>query len=235
MSLEKYNYKKGKIRLTSPHSLMACEILGIDEDDLTLMTREEYLRNNQDCQYISKDLQDERYNHYNTRKIKLLEEAKNKRIELIKEEEDIDKNSHRLDTTNNISNNNINKVGHMTFYSPKNIKKCSSMGMMMVGMMTGSGWGTSTAIKLEKEKLRKIRERQEINMKLQIDYECGLEETRRKNIRKMKLKEEKDEKMRIAKNKLLMEKMRKEQEKEKNRKKKEEEIKKWMKKEKMMK
>ena len=97
------------------------------------------------------------------------------------------------------------------------------MGMMMVGMMTGSGWGTSTAIKLEKEKLRKIRERQEINMKLQIDYECGLEETRRKNIRKMKLKEEKDEKMRIAKNKLLMEKMRKEQEKEKNRKKKEEE------------
>ena len=90
------------------------------------------------------------------------------------------------------------------------------------GKEEGDGRGISTAIKAEKERLKKMRERQEINIKLQIDYECLLEETRRKNIAKMKLKEEKEERKRIAKNKELIEKLRKEEEKEKIRKRKEE-------------
>ena len=33
----------------------------------------------------------------------------------------------------------------------------------------------STAIKLEREKLQKVLEKQEIKVKLQIDYECMIE------------------------------------------------------------
>ena len=89
------------------------------------------------------------------------------------------------------------------------------MGMMrMTGGFRG-GWGTSTAIKEERERLKKLKERQEINIRLQIDYECAMEENRRKNIEKMKLKEEKEEIKRIEKKKKLMEKLRKDEEKEK--------------------
>ena len=69
------------------------------------------------------------------------------------------------------------------------MKKSSSMGVMgMTVMNTRNGWGTSTAIRAERERLKKLKERQEINIRLQIDYECAMEETRRKNIEKMKLK-----------------------------------------------
>ena len=74
-------------------------------------------------------------------------------------------------------------------------------------------------------RLKKLKERQEINIRLQIDYECAMEEIRRKNIEKMKLKEEKEEKKRLEKQHQLLEKLRKEEEKEKEKKKREEEYK----------
>ena len=57
----------------------------------------------------------------------------------------------------------------------------------------------STAIKLEKEKLHKLLEKEENNVKLQIDYECKIEEIRRKNLEKMRNKELKEEKRRKEK------------------------------------
>ena len=51
------------------------------------------------------------------------------------------------------------------------MKKSSSMGAFDI-----DGGGTSTAIKYEREKLKKLKERQEINIRLQIDYECAMEE-----------------------------------------------------------
>ena len=82
----------------------------------------------------------------------------------------------------------------------------------------------STAIKLEKEKLHKLLEKEENNVKLQIDYECKIEENRRKNLEKMKMKELKEEKKRKEKENLLKEKKEKEREKMLEKKRKEEEL-----------
>ena len=69
------------------------------------------------------------------------------------------------------------------------MKKSSSIGAFEP---CGDEGGTSTAIKYERERLKKLKERQEINIRLQIDYKCAMEEIRRKNIEKMKLKVEKE-------------------------------------------
>ena len=82
-----------------------------------------------------------------------------------------------------------------------------------MGAFDIDGGGTSTAIKYEREKLKKLKERQEINIRLQIDYECAMEENRMKNLEKMRLKEEKEEKKKIEKHQQFLEKMRKEEEK----------------------
>ena len=213
ISLENCDFNKKKIRINSPYSLMACELIGIDQDDLGLLTKDDYIRINQDCHNLSKELQDERYNHYNTRRRKLIENAKRKREELI---EEINNNKNR--TNYSLSNNNRNNFNaystqNKTFYD-RNMKKSSSMGAFDI-----DGGGTSTAIKYEREKLKKLKERQEINIRLQIDYECAMEENRRKNLEKMRLKEEKEEKKRMEKYNQFLDKLkRKEKRKKKKRK-----------------
>ena len=225
ISLENCDFKKKKVRINSPFSLSAFELLGIDENDLIFISKDEYLRKNQDCQNLKKELQEERYYHFNLKRLKLIELAKKKREELIQEnKEQIKKCTENENFENTEHNTNIKNDAYKTFYTKRDkLKKSSSVGMMrMTGGFKGV-WGTSTAIKEERERLRKLKERQEINIRLQIDYECAMEENRRKNIEKMKLKEEKEEIKRKEKKKLLMEKLRKDEEKEKNRKKKEEE------------
>ena len=54
-------------------------------------------------------------------------------------------------------------------------------------------YNQSTAIKLEKEKLHRLLEKEENNVKLQIDYECKIEENRRKNLEKMRDKKLREE------------------------------------------
>ena len=209
ISLENCDFNKKKTRVNSPFSLAAFELIGIDENDLIFQTKDEYIRNNQDCQNLKKHLQEERYNHFNSRRLQLIELAKKKREELIQENKEQNKKFTENDNMQNTENNTNNKnLGYTTFYTKRDtMKKSSSMGM--IGVTGGfKGWGTSTAIKEERERLKKLKERQEINIRLQIDYECAMEENRRKNIEKMKLKEEKEERKRIEKNKLLEEKLR---------------------------
>jgi len=226
VSLENCDFSKKKIRITSPHSLLACEIIGVDEDDLIYTTKDEYILKNQDCLNLNIELQDERYNHFNARRLNLIELAKNKRKELIANKSNNYNEKTKLLSPKNTSLNNSRKkkiLGNSTFYKGKyNLKKSNSVGVM--GVSHGDGWGSSTAIRKEKEKLKKLRERQEMNIILQIDYECAKEENRRKNMEKMRLKEEKEERMRIEKNNKMIEKLRNEEIKERNRKKKEEQF-----------
>ena len=189
VSLENCDFNKKKVRITSPFSLLACELIGIDQKDLIYIPKEEYVRNNQECQNLHKELQEERYNHYNSRRLKLIEEAKKKREELIKESNNNNNNANNQTIYNPLNNrNNFNcfSTQNKTFYDTRNMKKSASMGAFE---SLDIGGGTSTAIKQEREKLKKLKERQEINIRLQIDYECAIEENRRKNIEKMRLKE----------------------------------------------
>ena len=232
ISLINCDFNKKKIRLNSPYSIAACELIGIIPEDLIYITKDEYIRGNQDCQNIKKSLQEERYNHFNSRRLKLIELAKQKREELIQEDknrnktiskekdkEKINKNTEygKFQHTEHSSNINNKNNPYSTYYTKRDhLKKSSSVKYMgMTGFNTNNVWGTSTAIKEEREKLKKLKERQEINIRLQIDYECAMEENRRKNIEKMRLKEEKEERKRIEKNRLLIEKLRKEEEKRK--------------------
>ena len=162
ISLSNCNFNKKKIRLTSPFSLRACELIGIDEEELLYIPKDEYLSKNPDCQNISKELQDERYNHYNARRLRLIKEAKAKRAELIKLNTNL-LSRKNLDFDTNLSNNNTNGIA--TFYNRNdNLKKSSSVIMMGNTFNNGSN-SNSTAIKIGKEKLKRIKERKELNIK----------------------------------------------------------------------
>ena len=211
ISLDNYDFKNKKARLTSPHSLIACHFIGVSEDDLIFKTLEEYIKSNVECQYLERDLQEERYNHFENNRKELIELAKNQREFLIKEEE-----SKKHNTINNttININNYKYLGKLENTHNRTYKKNSSYGNL-------DTYGeSSTAIKLEREKLRKLKEKQELNVKLLIDYECMREENRRKNMEKMRIKEEKEEKRRMEKQRILNEKKRKERERELEKKKK---------------
>ena len=78
VSLINCDFNKKKIRLTSPYSIMACELIGIDQEDLLFLSKDEYIHKNQECQNLDKELQEERYNHFNSRRRKLIEDAKKK-------------------------------------------------------------------------------------------------------------------------------------------------------------
>ena len=197
ISLENCDFNKKKMRINSPYSLMACELIGIEQENLFFLSRDEYLKKNQECQNLNKELQEERYNHYNSRRRKLIEDAKKKREELLEAKNNI-KNRTNYSTNNNKNNHFINAYStqNKSFYD-RNMKKSSSIGAFEP---CGDEGGTSTAIKYERERLKKLKERQEINIRLQIDYECAMEEIRRKNIEKMKLKEEKEEKKNLKNN-----------------------------------
>ena len=67
-------------------------------------------------------------------------------------------------------------------------------------------------------------EKQETKVRLQIDYECMIEENRRKNLEKMRMKELKEQKRRKEKEQELLEKKEREREKMLEKKRKEEEL-----------
>ena len=125
ISLVNCDFKNKKSRLTSPHSLIACRLIGVTEDDLFYQTLDEYIKNNVECQYLEKDLQQERYNHFEKNRKELIELAKNQREFLIKEEE-TKKNNAISNTTTNINNyNNSRTLGNS--YN-RTFKKNSSYG-----------------------------------------------------------------------------------------------------------
>ena len=197
ISLLNCEFSNEKTRLNSPHSIMACELIGVTINDLIQLPKEEYIKKNPDCKNISKEFQEERYNHYNQSRIKLIKEAKKMREQLINQEKETSTNNNNSSSKNSkyskkkiynyrVSNDFKNKTYRGTFYCPHNMKKCSS---------TNTLDGGCTAIKVEREKLKKLKERQETNILLQIDYECALEENRRKNLMKMRDKELKEEKI----------------------------------------
>ena len=220
ISLSNCDFNKKKIRLTSPYSLMACDLIGVDEEELLYVPKEEFLLKNSDCQNLSKEIQDERYNHFNQKRLNLIKEAKSKRAELIKLYQNLNYNK-KPDLDNN-SNNNLISLASQTLYNKNDIFKKSSSAAQIDNTL-GKSINSSTVIKMGKEKLKKMKEKQELIIRLQIDYECTMEENRRNNIKKMKLKEEKEERKKREKNLILMEKIKKEEMKEKRRKMKEEE------------
>ena len=63
ISLLNCNFNQKKIRINSPNSLIAIRLIGATFDDLRYLTFDEYIKK-ENIQYLDKDLQEERYNHY---------------------------------------------------------------------------------------------------------------------------------------------------------------------------
>ena len=205
ISLLNCDFTKKKIRISSPLSLTALHLIGATIEDLRFKSIDEYLRQNIQKRNIEKELQIERYTHYEENRKNLIKEAKTMRANLLKEKEE---------ETNANTNNNTNIINNQ-LYNLTEMRKNLSEGNLEF---------QSTAIKLEKEKLHKFLEKEENSIKFQIDYECKMEENRRKKIEKLLKKELKDEKRRKEKEKELIEKKEKEREKFLEKKRKEEEM-----------
>ena len=207
ISLLNCNFAQKKIRITSPHSLLAIRLIGATMDELRYYTFDEYVKNI-GIHYLERELQEERYNHYLLNRLELIKEAKKIREELIKE-----KNS---DTT---MNNNISTLSFLTPKANSNLShynfNLSTMrkNTSALNLEPKTNLKTSTAILLEREKLQKILKNQENKVKMQIDYELMIEENRRKNLEKMRNKELKEQKRRKEKELELLEKKEREREK----------------------
>ena len=219
ISLLNCNFSQKKIRITSPYSNLAIRLIGATLDDLRYLTFDEYIKNN-GLHYLEKDLQEERYNHYLKNRLELINEAKSMREDLIREKE----------CETSTQNNNISSL---SILSPKNNVNLSNYNHHLTTMKKNTSASnlepkinlpTSTAILLEREKLQKILEKQENKVKLQIDYVCMIEENRRKNLEKMRIKEIKEQKRKKEKELELMEKKEREREKLLEKKRKEEEM-----------
>ena len=216
ISLLNCNYSQKRIKLTSPNSLLAIHLIGVTLDDLRYLTFDEYIKNNPDIQYLERDLQEERYNHHERNRLELIEQAKKIREELLEEK------SYQTTPQNNLSSFALSpKAQNRNMrYNFNTMKKNTSALTIKPAIKLQK----STAILLEREKLQKLIEKQENKVKLQIDYECMIEENRRKNLEKMRNKELKEERKRKEKEREMAEKREKEREKMLEKKRKEEEL-----------
>ena len=82
ISLENFNYQIKTHRLTSPNSIQACKLQGVNEDDLIFLTLEEYIHSHPECMGLAKEFQQERYDNYEQNRKDLIESLKEIRNDL---------------------------------------------------------------------------------------------------------------------------------------------------------
>ena len=76
VSLVNCDFKNKKSRINSPHSLMAFLLIGVTEEELKYIPKEEYIKNNIENRDLEKELQEERYKHFENNRQQLIELAK---------------------------------------------------------------------------------------------------------------------------------------------------------------
>ena len=214
ISLENFDSAKKRIRITSPHSILACEIMGIKLDELDNLTYEEYLKLNPDFKSLDENTKLERYEHHKARREKLISSLREKSNYLINRENETNTNIININNKTNYRNwfnrndsyNNFNRTS-LHFIPKSNLRKSESVGNMI-------DKNKNNIIASEEEKFKKFRRRQKINIKLQIDFQLMQEKIRLKNIEKMKLQSENDKMMKLKKQDELMQKKMKDEKRE---------------------
>ena len=116
ISLENFNYDSKGQRLTSPFSLKACRLQGVDEEDLYHISLEDYIGSNPESMNLPKEFQQERYDNYEENRSKLIESLKEMRKQLIekwekekkeKEEKEKEKEESQKEEEKDDENNSI--------------------------------------------------------------------------------------------------------------------------------
>lgn len=75
-----------KIRVNTPYSKRAIQILGIDENDLYEISKEEYLQNQNALKDAPEELKAQRYELFNNKRLKAIEDARKLRKDIIADE-----------------------------------------------------------------------------------------------------------------------------------------------------
>ena len=75
-----------KIRVNTPYSKRAIQILGIDENDLYEISKEEYLQKQNILKDAPDELKDQRYELFNNKRLKTIEDARKLRKDIIEDE-----------------------------------------------------------------------------------------------------------------------------------------------------
>lgn len=75
-----------KIRVNTPYSKKAIQILGIDENDLYEISKEEYLQKQNILKDAPDELKDQRYELFNNKRLKTIEDARKLRKDIIEDE-----------------------------------------------------------------------------------------------------------------------------------------------------
>ena len=151
VTLENFNYENKGPQLNSPHSLKAIQSLGIEEKQLKKLTFEEYISSSFDSKQITADLQKERYDNYLKKHEELINQAKEKRNQLISEkEEEKDKKSEK-------------KIYHCELHDdPNSFNFAFSKGKINPNCEICSQYA---------KKYEKLKERMKISIQLEIDQE----------------------------------------------------------------
>ena len=77
--METVDFTNKKVRLNSPKSKQALLSLGLEENDLYEITMKEYIDSRPELKKASPDVQEKRYKHYEQRRLKSINEAKEMR------------------------------------------------------------------------------------------------------------------------------------------------------------
>ena len=87
-NLENITFMDPKVRVNTPYSKRAIQILGIDEIDLYEISKEEYLKKQTILKDAPDELKDQRYEVFNNKRLKAIEDAQKLRKDLIKDEKE---------------------------------------------------------------------------------------------------------------------------------------------------
>lgn len=161
ISLDNFNYESKSCRLTSPHSIKACRVNGVTEQDLYKITLDEYIQNYPESKQLPKEYQQERYDNYEenrTKLIDLLKETRGKLKEESEKKKEEGKEKNKEDSDDN---------------EPRKDK-----------------YGFPIKNKENRKKYKKLKEDMELTIRVQIDNEYEKIEKRKKNDAKTKKEED---------------------------------------------
>ena len=86
--MENVTFMDQNIRVNTPYSKKAIQILGIEENDLYEISKEEYLQKQNALKDAPDELKDQRYELFNNKRLKIIEDAKKLRKKIIADEKE---------------------------------------------------------------------------------------------------------------------------------------------------
>ena len=147
-------------------------------------------------------MQDRRYKHYENRRLREIEEARQRRKELLStiNNDSSENNSKKFNSTGYRNNTNAN-----TFLQNKNVKLSLPNNFnktFQYNLHKNKSENHSSLIKKELEKLELIKKQNLGEIRNLIDYEFNINETKKKNEEKEKIKNIKEKRIRLEKIKI---------------------------------